>query len=243
MTREQLNDLITDTAAELFSALCEGDGEHSEALDRGIIEARLRAFAALAAPVAADPLGQEWVTKVTSDPTPDLAVHGGAVAAEPITREWCEAAARAEETAGDPDPTTGRPFNPDWDMLEATRASLREHMAMLKGYNALVALVQEWQAATVAYRAAGEAFQDAVDRKAAVAAADRVATVAYYRMTASEDALLAWTPAQTEPAAPPEMSAESLAVLADDTSRTWPATLSTPETKSPFVIWRQISRA
>lgn len=38
-------DLIEDTARAIFSVLCEGDGEHSEELDRGLIAVQLRSYA------------------------------------------------------------------------------------------------------------------------------------------------------------------------------------------------------
>jgi hypothetical protein len=39
-----LREALDDLSADLFAALCEGDGEHTEALDRAIITAKVRAF-------------------------------------------------------------------------------------------------------------------------------------------------------------------------------------------------------
>ena len=53
-TREQWTDGLDDLAREILDALNEGDGQHSEALDRQLITAKMRAFARTLPPAGED---------------------------------------------------------------------------------------------------------------------------------------------------------------------------------------------
>lgn len=84
MTIDQVVAELDDIARELFSELCEGDGQHSEALDRALIKKHLRRAALLAASIG------------PQEPDPICSTRGGPCVYRPAPPESNDPLTEAE---------------------------------------------------------------------------------------------------------------------------------------------------